>query len=178
MMQRGDPDSLSPPSMDYVRLTMTLDPLSEETYDAILFPQGCTIENWQGKETAHTWENLVKTAFGAFVADWTAERFIESYASHADQFDPKGFFLIKKKNEFIASAFAWLPTSKADSGQVHWVCVLPQYQRQGIGKNVVKLVLRHHALKNRCKKAHLVTESFRTNAIAMYEKMGFKINKF
>ena len=47
MMQRGDPDSLSPPSMDYVRLTMTLDPLSEETYDAILFPQGCTIENWQ-----------------------------------------------------------------------------------------------------------------------------------
>lgn len=85
-------------------------------------------------------------------------------------FDPNGFFLLKMDGSYVGTAFAWIGGNGA---QVHWVGVVPQYQKKGLGRSLVKLVLRHHRDKG-WKSAYLVTETFRKDAIALYESMGFR----
>ena len=86
-------------------------------------------------------------------------------------FDPNGFFFLKMDGKYVATAFAWISEHGA---QVHWVGVLPQYRKRGLGTALVKLVLQHHRNKG-WKSAYLDTEVDRVNAIALYTSMGFRI---
>ncbi|CAH3149646.1 unnamed protein product, partial [Pocillopora meandrina] len=119
----------------------------------------------------HRWIQIVKEAFGEFVSDWSAERFVERYAS-SPLFKEDGFFFIRHNKRYVATAFAWQDKLNSLEGHLHWLAVLPEYHRQGLGRALALRVLLYH--KDHGKESvSLITEVYRHAALKLYKDIGF-----
>ena len=63
---------------------------------------------------------------------------------------------------------------KKKIGKLHWLAVDKNHRQIGLGKCVVLLICQKMKTIG-IEKCVLKTESFRTNAISLYEKLGFKM---
>jgi len=92
------------------------------------------------------------------------------------QRDPDGFFVaeIGEPVGFIACDANWFSfEGDGDSGEIHELFVKPEYQRRGIGKNLLLHGIKY--LENMGKKrVGLWVGIKNTVAIDFYRKMGFK----
>ncbi|PFX33907.1 Mycothiol acetyltransferase [Stylophora pistillata] len=119
----------------------------------------------------HRWIEIVKEAFGDYMSDWSAEKFVERYAS-SPLFKEDGFFFIRHKERYVATAFAWQEKTNSSEGRLHWLAVLPEYHRRGLGRTLALHVLYYH--KDHGKQSVcLKTEIYRHSAIKLYKDIGF-----
>ena len=57
-------------------------------------------------------------------------------------------------------------------GVLHWLAVMPEYQRRGLGKALALCVLRYHKEHGKTS-VILKTEAYRDAAIKLYKDIGF-----
>ena len=94
------------------------------------------------------------------------------YASNPALFKEDGFFFIRHGERYVATAFAWQDELDTSVGHLHWLAVIPKYQRCGLGRVLTLHVLKYH--KERGKKSvYLITEVYRHAAIKLYKNLGF-----
>lgn len=104
--------------------------------------------------------------------DKTPSWFLEHYAKKP-QFEPQGVFFITKRSDVLGTCFAWNDGGESAKtiGQLHWLGVAPDHRGRGIAKCLIRLVLGYHKRMGRTQ-VWLSTESFRKDAIALYEREG------
>lgn len=80
------------------------------------------------------------------------------------------------ENEVVGTVAAWFGGHghAEQVGRLHWLAVVPKYQRQGVGDYLVGKTLEQFY---GCgyKEVYLTTSKQRPGAIALYEKWGFQI---
>ena len=94
------------------------------------------------------------------------------YSSHPALFREDGFFFISHNNRYVATAFAWQEEPHTSVGILHWLAVVPEYQRRGLGRALALCVLRYHKEHGKTS-VSLKTEAYRDAAIKLYEDIGF-----
>lgn len=93
------------------------------------------------------------------------------YAS-SPLFKEDGFFFIRHSKRYVATAFAWQDKLNSLEGRLHWLAVLPEYHRQGLGKALALRFLLYH--KDHGKESvSLITEVYRHAALKLYKDIGF-----
>ncbi len=83
-------------------------------------------------------------------------------------------FMLSEDGTAVGTATAWFSRhfKTPGCGRVHWVAVLPQFQRRGLARVLVSVVC--NRLRDLgCSRAYLVTWSGRPWAIRLYERLGF-----
>lgn len=60
------------------------------------------------------------------------------------------------------------------AGRLHWLAVLPEYQRHGLGRALVLHILKYHKEHGKMS-VSLVTEIYRDVAIKLNEDIGFTV---
>ncbi|XP_066024673.1 mycothiol acetyltransferase-like isoform X2 [Pocillopora verrucosa] len=96
---------------------------------------------------------------------------IGRYAS-SPLFKEDGFFFIRHNKRYVATAFAWQDKLNSLEGRLHWLAVLPEYHRQGLGRALALRVLLYH--KDHGKESvSLITEVYRHSALKLYKDIGF-----
>ncbi|KAL9963469.1 hypothetical protein ACROYT_G026980 [Oculina patagonica] len=129
----------------------------------------CTWKN--GDE--QRWVEIVREAFGDFVSDWNPQRFVERYSS-SPLFKEDGFFFIRHNDRYVATAFAWQRDFDTPVGILHWLAVLPDYHRCGLGRALALCVLKYHKEHGKTSVC-LITEVYRDAAIKLYKDIGFVV---
>lgn len=94
------------------------------------------------------------------------------YSSHPTLFREDGFFFICHNDRYVATAFAWQEEPHSSEGRLHWLAVMPEYQRQGLGRALALCVLRYHKEHGKTS-VFLKTEPYREAAIKLYKDIGF-----
>ncbi|CAH3192338.1 unnamed protein product [Porites evermanni] len=118
------------------------------------------------------WIEIVQQAFGDFASSWSAEKFVERYASNPALFKEDGFFFIRHGERYVATAFAWQDELDTSVGHLHWLAVIPKYQGCGLGRVLTLHVLKYHKEHGK-KSVYLITEVYRHAAIKLYKNLGF-----
>ena len=83
------------------------------------------------------------------------------------------FAQCKFTNNLIGTCSAW---ESNGVGRLHWLAVLPEYQRKGIGTTLIQECL-NRFLKLQYKKVFLHTWSNKCDAIRLYKKFNFSTNQ-
>ena len=138
------------------------------------------IWNWEGdlQPLPNKWYKLIRSCFGSKFCQLKGidddSYLLKKYVTDTSCFDPESFYFITTRSEFCATGFGWYDDKEKKIGKLHWLAVDPKHRHIGLGKCVVLLICQK--MKNTgIEKCILKTESFRTNAISLYKKIGFKI---
>ena len=92
--------------------------------------------------------------------------------SSSPLFKEDGFFFIRHHGRYIATAFAWQEEFHTPEGILHWLAVLPEYQRCGLGRALALCILKYHKEHGKAS-VSLTTEVYRDVAIKLYKDIGF-----
>ena len=158
----------SPRIMAYVELTMerlTLNDLPPLISDPL-----CAIRDYQsGDEISWTQIQSVADQFNTITSTLFAHEFGDDLTEHSRRI----LFAANSRHELVGASAAWWGSSSTDAwGRVHWVAVLPGWQRQGIGRRL--LVATCHRLRQLGHtKAFLTTSPQRVEALRLYLSLGF-----
>lgn len=96
--------------------------------------------------------------------------FLKEFGVDCNQIVDRVFFAQEKSsNKIIGTCSAWF---KEDWGRVHWVAVLPKYQKQGVANNLLDECMKRLSSLGHSK-IYLHTWSDRKVAINLYKKFGF-----
>ena len=129
-----------------------------------------TIRGYQaGDETA--WSHIQTEA--DHYNTITPELFLHEFGTDPSEHKRRVLFAQAPNRELIGTSTAWWGSSPQDEwGRVHWVAVLPTWQRQGIGRAL--LVATCHRLRDLGHmKAFLTTSAVRVEALSLYRSLGF-----
>jgi len=129
-------------------------------------PSGYTIKTFtQGNE--NIWCELINKTIGGTL---NKKDFEEKFKSKK-QFDPEGVFFLYYENKPCGTVTAW--KEDKNSGQLHFLGVLPQHSGKNLGYILCVEALKYFQ-KNRINQVFLTTDDFRLPAISVYLKLGFK----
>lgn len=121
-----------------------------------------------GDEAA--WEKIIEKSFGRNFEIGQFNRDMKSDPA----FQPQRVLFVTHNDKPIATASAWFkPDYGQESGYVHMVGVLPEYQGNQLGYWISLAVL-HRLAKEGRKKVYLQTDDFRLAAVKTYLKLGFR----
>jgi ribosomal protein S18 acetylase RimI-like enzyme len=84
-------------------------------------------------------------------------------------------FFVLHEGEPVGTGTAWIgePVRTNAWGRVHWVAIVPEHQRRGLGRELMhSLFGTFRAL--RCSRAFLTTGSENDPAIRLYDSLGFR----
>lgn len=84
-------------------------------------------------------------------------------------------YLLAPTGEVIGTATAWFNDNfeGAPWGRVHWMAIVPEFQRQGLGKALLSAICQR-LRELRHERAYLTTSTARIPAIKLYWKFGFE----
>ena len=104
-------------------------------------------------------------------SNFSRERFEAAYDHQTQLLPGKMLLLCDQQGSEIGTATAWFENE--DTGLVHWVAIVPEYQGIGLGKSLVASVL---SLLRQIgyKSCILRTKPSKTVGINLYLKFGFK----
>lgn len=155
------------PSLEVAGLRMWRDLLNLPPID---LPVGYTIRTYQSGDD----EAFVRIINGAFPDGWgyTNKQFQEGYLA-SPHFQPDRIFFSVYREECVGTATAWAGHHEGrETGQLHWVAVLPQHQRKGVAKALCVRTL--HKLKEiGYRDVVLGTMEILQPAIRLYHRLGF-----
>ena len=140
-----------------------------EDIPTFIEPKGFSIRLIQADE-AEIWNQIVLES-----EEWlnlSKNLFQQEFSQHLCDLMKRCFFAVNNKGRPVATTTAWFYNlQEIDYGLVHWVAVLPGYQRLGIGKALVCKALK--LMRNWHSRAILNTHSKRLPAISLYLDLGF-----
>lgn len=163
------------PSQDRLDMTLTdLPGRSLPDIDAISrsVPYPYRLRTYQAGDEA-AWAQLM---VAGDLGSWDVERVVSELTGVAwPQFDPQGLFMLVTPNdELVGSACAWLTRPEETvTGTLHMVCVAPKHRGHGLGRYVCTAVLARFRDRG-FRETALVTQTYRTAAVRLYLKLGFR----
>ena len=103
----------------------------------------------------------------------TPSLFIREFGCNFSEHTKRILFAVSPRKELVGASAAWWGSSSADQwGRVHWVAVLPAWQRQGIGRKLLVATCRRLRQLGH-EKAFLTTAPVRKEALRLYLALGF-----
>lgn len=93
----------------------------------------------------------------------------------AQELGERQCYLLTPAGEVIGTGTAWFNENfeGARWGRVHWMAILPEFQRRGLGKALLAAVCRRLRELGH-DRAYLSTSSARVHAIKLYRQFGFE----
>lgn len=89
-------------------------------------------------------------------------------------FKPERVLFLKDSNRLIATASAWFkPKYGAETGCLHYVGVLPDYQGKHLGYQITLAAMRN-LVEDGFKAVTLETDDYRISALKIYLRLGFE----
>ena len=76
---------------------------------------------------AQDWSFVVQRSFSSFADSWTAQRFIEEYASQ-QEFEKLFMVCLADTKQPIATCFCWRESQDPFVGKLHWLAVVPEHR--------------------------------------------------
>lgn len=106
---------------------------------------------------------------------FTLERFDAEFGEGRFELAERQFYAIDADGEPVGTATAWMPEAGVDPayGRLHWVAVLPDDQRRGLGAALTAAALRRLERLG-YRRAYLKTSEERRAALRLYERFGFR----
>lgn len=86
--------------------------------------------------------------------------------------DRMHFFVYRSEDTIVGVAA--LSVESVDTGQIHWVYILPEYQRRGIGTALMRH-LEQKAMEKGLRQLKLHTAGIALWAITFYQKLGYGV---
>ena len=122
-----------------------------------------------GDETAWVSINRAADKFN----DISLVMFGKQFNDDVESLKSRCFFLCEEGGREIGTASAWydLNYHGRDFGRVHWVAILPEYQRKGLAKPMMTVVMNRMAEIH--DRAYLTTGTARIPAVKVYLDFGF-----
>jgi GNAT superfamily N-acetyltransferase len=101
--------------------------------------------------------------------------FVQQFGSDPQLLTQRQCYLYGPGGTAAGTATAWFDHAFQGQayGRVHWVAVLPEYQRRGCGKALVAVTCRRLRELGH-ERAYLATSALRVPAIRLYLQFGFK----
>jgi GNAT superfamily N-acetyltransferase len=151
--------------VELVMERLTLDDLSPHGSGSAITIRGCQSGDeiaWRRIQTEADHYNTITTSL-----------FAHQFGTNLSEHSSRILFAVSPNGEAVGTSAAWWRTSPSDIwGRVHWVAVLPEWERRGIGHRL--LVATCHRLKELGhKKAFLTTSPVRLEALHLYLSLGF-----
>ena len=133
-------------------------------------PDGFSVHNLRSDDVG-LWVDIVRDA--EQYIDISYDRFYVSFGRDFGEIERRCFILLDSRGCGAATCSAWYrPAFLGENyGQLHWLYVRPAFQRNGLGKALLSIVLGE--LKRHHNKALLITSSARIGALKLYLKSGF-----
>ncbi len=130
-------------------------------------PHGCSVRRAVQNDEA----GIAGVLSRAFSADWDADR-VRSSLTRAR--DVESVYVVQANEQVVGTASARVdPVSFPGEGYLHWVGVLPEWQRRGLGRAVCVRVLQRFAEMG-LTGAVLETDDHRLDAVRLYLRLGFR----
>ena len=143
--------------------------MMREGFDAlpeVTLPEGYTLRSFQpGDESA--WCRIIGAAFEG---EWTLEQFKEAMLQRPDYLPERILFVCDAEGQAVATAAAY---GSAHEGYVHYVGIVPEHGGLGLGYQA-SLATLHQFRARGCATAVLDTDDFRSSAIRVYWRLGFR----
>jgi ribosomal protein S18 acetylase RimI-like enzyme len=155
---------------DHCNITMQMDIATWQPTDPVL-PPGFTIRHMR-EEDEEGWTLVKRRAFGD---DTPMGWWRQVWGSQPDH-DPDGWKVCEYGGRIVGIAAA-VVKNLPEGGRgccIEWVGVLPEFQGMGLGRALMTACL-NHAARFRPNPMVVVTQRFRTAAVALYESLGFRI---
>lgn len=133
-------------------------------------PAGCTLRTYLPEDRDALCRLLETGVFGT----WDAERLDALFASDVDRLTPERVHLAIAAGQPVGHCCLMVRQAPQGLvGKLGWVVVHPRWRGRGIGRWVCGAALRN-AAEHGLDTVVLDTEDFRSDAIALYRKLGFE----
>ena len=139
--------------------------------EALAPPGGCRFRPFRSGDRVRWTEIQASTGvYGAVGPDLFDREFGDRASDHAER-----ILFVEVAGEAVGVSAAWYPTPDVGAaiGRVHWVAVLPEHQRRGLGRALVVATLRR-LQELGYSSAYLTTGSENLPAIRLYQGLGFE----
>ena len=156
-------------SEDYVGVAMQVDELS--LVPVAPLPPGLTVREYRDGDE-ETWTRIHQ-ATGTY-GDVPASLFREQFGDDEDALARRQIYLDDADGNAVATTTAWFPEDDIEPhlGRIHWVAVVPSWQRRGVGRFLVRATCERFAELGYTG-AYLTTGAQNAPAIATYLACGF-----
>eukprot|EP00041_Stephanoeca_diplocostata_P007361 m.103138 g.103138 ORF g.103138 m.103138 type:complete len:179 (+) comp16839_c0_seq2:229-765(+) len=142
-------------------------------YRMTCFDLSTDADSFSNTPGTNDWLEVIHDAFGDFCAHFTRETFSEKFLEK-EQFDPSGLFFVLHNDICVGTVMAWRDTLNDSIGRLHYLAVRRSHRGCGLGHFLIESVAAYFAA-NGTSLLYLTTESFRENAIGLYQKHGFSV---
>ena len=154
----------------YQNVELTMERLTLDNLPLCVNDEFCAVREYQpGDEVSWTRIQAAADRHNTI----TSTLFTREFGHDSREHTRRILFAVTPGQELVGVSAAWWGSSSTDQwGRVHWVAVLPAWQRQGIGRKL--LVATCHRLRQLGhKKAFLTTSPVRVEALRLYWSLGF-----
>ena len=136
---------------------------------ALALPEGFSLRSYQAGDGAH-WERILAASFGGEPGRFSFDRTMRRDPAYR----PERVLFVVAAGVPVATASAWrAPGLIPDTGMVHFVGAVPEFQGQRLGYWVTLATL-HGLAAAGLRAASLTTDDFRLPAIKTYLRLGFE----
>jgi ribosomal protein S18 acetylase RimI-like enzyme len=153
-----------PENIPIKMLRQTLDGIPDHP-----FPAGFSLRGYQpGDEVFWTQIHLQSDLLNEI----TPALFVQQFGTDTSLLAQRQCYVINQRGAPVGTGTAWFNKNLDDIGRVHWVAIVPRYQRRGLASALMTVVCRRirelgHA------QAYLTTSTARLHAIKLYQRFGF-----
>jgi mycothiol synthase len=136
---------------------------------ALALPEGFALRSYRAGDAAH-WDRILLASFGGEPGRFSFDRMMRRDPA----FRPERVLFVVAEGLPVATASAWRVAGlMADTGVVHYVGVVPEYQGHRLGYWVTLATL-HRMVAEGLRAVTLTTDDFRLPAVKTYLRMGFE----
>jgi GNAT superfamily N-acetyltransferase len=172
--------------------------------DTVQIIDAAAVATLTGRPVSEVWIDVILSSFGAFVAGWTAAKFQAAFVDHPAFAPDRLLFAVVIPTAaaaagesgggstvvVIGTVLAWHHPTYYWIQRLHWLAVVPTWQRRGVAAALVQAVLNYMSLQlqrgmnlsavsatvstaTNTGLVYLTTEDFRTGARRLYTAFGF-----
>ena len=136
-------------------------------------PEGYAFRQYQPGDMRH-WARITTIVQEYDTQEAAESAFSRRFLSQEDALRKRCVFVIAPDGTPVATVMAWmLEEDGVRYGRVHWVCVDPAHQGQGLGRAIVLWALNKLKDLEPGRDVYLDTQTWSHKAIGLYLRLGF-----